>query len=73
MDFLFKEIAFGFLQLQSSLFELLEDYLDVFEMFLLILAEYDDVIQVGHCSPARQLKLIAENKQVPELTETELH
>ena len=48
MDFLFKEITFGFLELQSSLFELLEDYLDVFEMFSLILAEDDDVIQIGH-------------------------
>ena len=43
MDFLFKEIAFGFLELESSLFKLLEDDLDVFEMFLL-----DDVIQIGH-------------------------
>ena len=49
MDFLFKEITFGFLELESSLFELLEDYLNVFEMFLLILAEDDDVIQIGHC------------------------
>ena len=48
MDFLFKEITFGFLELQSSLLELLEDYLNVFEMFLLILAEDDDVIQIGH-------------------------
>ena len=77
MDFLFKEITFGFLELQSSLFELLEDYLNVFEMFSLILAEDDDVIQIGHCknhySPARQLKLIVENKQVPVLTQKELH
>ena len=49
MDFLFKEITFGFLELESSLFELLEDDLDVLEMFLLILAEDDDVIQIGHC------------------------
>ena len=48
MDFLFKEITFGFLELESSLFELLEDYLGVFERFLLILAENDDVIQIGH-------------------------
>ena len=52
MDFFFKEIAFGFLELQSSLFELLEDDLNVFEMFLLILDEDDDVIQVGHCKIA---------------------
>ena len=48
MDFLFKEITFGFLELESSLFVLLEDYLNVFEMFLLILAEDDDFIQIGH-------------------------
>ena len=48
MGFLFIEIAFGFLKLQSSLFELLEDDFDVFEMFSLILAEDDDVIHIGH-------------------------
>ena len=46
--FLFEEIAFGVLELQFSLFEFPEDYLNVFEMFLLILAEDDDFIQVGH-------------------------
>ena len=66
MDFLFKEITFGFLELEFSLFELLEDHLDVLEMFLLILAGDDDVIQdrpLQNCySPAKQLKLIVGNK-----------
>ena len=56
MNFLFKEIAFGFLELESRLFELLEDDLDVFEMFLLILAENDDVTQIGHCKIATVLQ-----------------
>ena len=77
MNFLFKEIAFGFLELESSLFELLEDYLNVFEMFLLILAENDDVIQIGNRKIAtvlqKKLKLIIRNKQVPVLTRRELH
>ena len=41
---LFEEITFGLFELESSLLELLEDDLNVFEMFLLILAENDDVI-----------------------------
>ena len=46
MDFLFEEISFGLLELESHLFEFLEDDLDVFEMLLLILAENNDVIKI---------------------------
>ena len=48
MDFLYEEIAFGFLELEFSLFDLLEEDLNVLEMFLFILAEDDNVIQIGH-------------------------
>ena len=48
MDFSFKEITFGLLELELYLFEFLEDDLDVFEMLLLILAENNDVIKIHH-------------------------
>ena len=47
--FLFEEIAFGLFELESGLFQLLEDDLNVSEMFMLILDENEDVIQIGHC------------------------
>ena len=49
MDFLLEQITFGLLELESSLLELLEDDLDVFEMLLLISAENDDVIKIRLC------------------------
>ena len=48
MDFLFEEIAFGLLLLESCLFQLHEDDLNMLEMLLLVPAENDDVIKIHH-------------------------
>ena len=48
MNFLLEEIALGLFQLEVSLLEFPEDDFDVFQVIFLILAENDDVVQVGH-------------------------
>ena len=76
MDFSLEEITFGLLELESSLFKLLEDNLNVFEMLLLISAENDDVIKIHHhklLQSCKTMKLIVESMQVLVLTQEELH